>query len=341
MDAGISVFDKDVRIPGVCNDFSVIPKAHLDWFKALFVNNDRTLPPTVQEVAIVQIPHTFTLVDSSENFKTKIAKRYKDTILLVRNFMGVNYIVGAKGIYKEDDKLPIHANAHTIELCESSDMSPVVCKFKDELVEFEDAKCDSLGQINSVGMMYRNGAIYTAYDGKLIENTFMKVGNKTVYQTRMTCNVLDNATKFFDGVIFQDLLGKWFVTLPYEKGRCALLQIKELERYRILEAKAEGNICVVVGEKRGKYNRFVIAFSDNFTQYSIRKAGDIPYSSVNFTVLPNGVCILNTEMGVEVFKDDKVKVIADPPFDSSMRLFNYSGGVYYVDDKKIVSVHMK
>ncbi|GAG79848.1 unnamed protein product, partial [marine sediment metagenome] len=44
----------------------------------------------------------------------------------------------------------------------------IVCKLKDDLLTFENIGTQEIDSINASKMMYRNGAIYSTYDGKLI-----------------------------------------------------------------------------------------------------------------------------------------------------------------------------
>ena len=72
-----------------------------------------------------------------------------------------------------------------------------------------------------------------------------------------------------------------------------------------------------------------------------RISKDVSYADINLTVLPNGVAVLATDTEVEVFKDDNVKVIDQPPFNSNTKLFNVSGGICYLDGKRVFSAKMK
>lgn len=340
MKDGISIFDKNVSLPRVCNSFSVIPPLHRSWLESLFVKNLRSKPPMVDAVVtIISIPDI--TIESTADFETSIALTLPEKIHSIFNFMGVNYFVGDKHLFKETAPLPNDVNGYSACLCESSDMSPVICKLKNGLLTFEDIGSNHIAEMNANQMMYKNGAIYSIYDNKLMENTFLKMAGKVIHSTRLACNILDLSTKVFDGVVFQDLLGKCHITLPYEKGKCAFMPIKEMNGYRLLEAKAEANICVAIGEKKGKYARFILTFDKGFTSYKISITDDVTYSPVNFTVLPNGVCIMATDSEVCLFKDGKAKIILNPPFDANTKLVNFSGDVYFIDGNKLYYTKVK
>jgi hypothetical protein len=96
-----------------------------------------------------------------------------------------------------------------------------------------------------------------------------------------------------------------------------------------------------MAEKGGIYYSFVMAFNATFNSYNVRTSKDVPYSEINLTVLPNGVTVMAGNTNVEVFKDQNVKVIDNPPFNSTTKLYNYSGGIFYVDGKKIMAAKMR
>lgn len=219
-------------------------------------------------------------------------------------------------------------------------MMPIIGKLKDGMLNFETINGNIFDTVAASDIMYKNGAIYSLHDGKIFEHSFKNFSGKTIHQNRFACNALDNATCFFDGVIFQDLIGKWHITLPYEKGRCLFNPVKELNGYRILEAKSEGHLCGVMAEKQGKYDRFLLTFDEKFSTYQCEKEEDVQYGPINLTVLPNGVCIMVTESEVRIFKGDKGKKISDSPLNVSTRLYNVSGNVRFIDQNKIYGIKM-
>jgi serine/threonine protein kinase len=342
MKDGISVLDPKSSVPPICNDFSVIPPSYMAWFKEVFVKNLRCHPPKIGELApIISMPSVFNVIASSGLFETATAEEYDENILDVFNYMGINYIIGAKTILKGKATIPVDINGYDkILMCESTN-NPVVCKLKDGIMYIEDINGKEVGNIAAKDMMYRNGCIYTVNGIKLIENSFIQLGEKVIHSIRQSGNVLELATQVFDGVIFQDFTGKKHITLPYEKGKCTIMHIPELDGYRILHARSEKNVCGVMAEKSGIYYCFVMTFNENFSGYTLRTTKDVAYSEINLTVLSNGVAVMANNSTAEIFKGSNVKVFDNPPFNSTTKLFNYSGSVFYIDGKKIISAKTK
>jgi len=345
MDDGISIFDSKVTLPRTCYDFSVIPKAHYDWFQDIFVKNMRSIPPLPDESLILIPISQFKVIESTGDFDVSEKWEYPDPVLMAYNYGGADFIVTTKKIYddqKEYKKIPLEKGK--VGFCNSGDeFFPATCYLRDDNLAFfaPDKTVPVLGGVKSQDFMMRNDHIYSLWDEKIIEYSIMKTSTKFILSSKQVCNASDTTTKFFDGVIFQDLLGKQFITLPFEPGKCIFKLIKELDGYRVLEAKSERNIVIALTEKGGSYHRFIFTFNDSYSDYKLRIEDDVSYCAVNFTVKPNGVCILATDTEVQIFKDDKIKKITNAPFDATNKLMNRRGDVFFIDGNKIFSIKAK
>lgn len=344
MEKGISVFEKGVSLPKACNDFSVIPLPFLSWFKDLFVRNMRCPPPSFSDINNLVIPVSAPTIQHliSALFEVNRVLEIPENITSVFNFMGVNYLAGTTKLYKDTAPLPVDiSGSDNVLFCESGDISPVVAIQKNDKVTFSMDSGVKLGEIMGKGMMYRNGCIYTIFNGNMTENSFSRLGGRIVHMPRYAGGVLDNATQVFDGVMFQNLLGKMHITLPYEKGKLCILHIKELDGRRLLDAACRGNICIVMTEKKGIYTRFYLTFNQLFNQYSVRQEDNVPYANINMALMQNGVCILANDANVEIFKGSSVRLIDNPPFDSNDSLYVIGGGLHFVEGNKLNTARMK
>lgn len=144
------------------------------------------------------------------------------------------------------------------------------------------------------------------------------------------------------------MMGTCWMAIPYMPATCANIHVKELDGWRVLDAAYESSyksgFCIVLAEKLGKYSRFTIYFRiDDFNKYNIREDKGIDLDIVNFTVLPNGLCVtVINDMRVEAsFDNQKIKVVENPPFDSSMKLFHELSKVIFVSRRKLHSVRLK
>jgi hypothetical protein len=143
--------------------------------------------------------------------------------------------------------------------------------------------------------------------------------------------------------VLQDLLGKFYLTLPTKKGSCFSKHIPQLDAYRIVEVKSDKWVTVIVGEHKGQYDRFIVVFSRDYTSFTVRKVEDVAYDTINFTVMDNGLCaLLASTTELELFVNNKnVEVLADPPFDATMKLFSTPDGIYFSNGNSIHQIKKK
>jgi hypothetical protein len=354
MDEGISVFNKAVNLPGSCQDWSVIPKPHYEWFKKVFENNDRSIPPFADQIGAVGTTQPI-FVAGNQQFDITLAKDYGQNIRAVYFFNGMRYALTENTVFEGTREIRLTHKYKRVSLASSAIFSgggglPVIVVQEGHTTVFKDLKENNIGQIKSPDVMEYQGRIYTCNNGELIENTFYYTPangsispEKYLHTPQMVCNIFDNASKFYKGVIVQDILGTCWLAIPHAASKCSNINVKELNGARIVEAKHDSGICIVITEKGGKYDRYILCFDQKFQSYTVRKEEDIDFDNINFTTMPNGICIsVLGDTKVEIFKDNgKVKQIDKPPFNSSMKLYNDGVSVYFVSQNKLHTVKMK
>jgi len=131
--------------------------------------------------------------------------------------------------------------------------------------------------------MYAHGKIYTITNGNLMRNSFRMINNKTLHFCDQVAPIGYNS-KMYEGVIYSELLGKSYITIPREKT-CEIYNVKELNGYRVIDMKMERNICIAMAEKKNKYYRFILIFDFDKRSYDTRVNKDVTFDAINFTVL--------------------------------------------------------
>ena len=334
MDDGISVFHPGVGVPPCVNDFKVIPSRHLDYFKRVFLNGERGIPPLPDSSAPLLVPTQIVTIKGTDKLDVQEIAAYADNIMAIYSMMGIYYVATKTHIYANTKEIGRH-NAKKILLASASDGTLVTAQQSlSNKIEFRIlTQSDPVGTAQSNEMFARNNAFYTMSKGKLIENSFTAFGNKMVHRAKEVENLSTISAKIYDGCVIQDLLGKMYLTLPYKQGSCFSKHIPQLGGYRIVDAKAEKSIVVVVGEKKGKFDRIIIIFNKAFDTCDVRKVDDIAYNGINFTVMDNGMCVLlASDTELELFSTaSQAQTLTDPPFDATMKLFATSDGIFFIN----------
>jgi hypothetical protein len=177
----------------------------------------------------------------------------------------------------------------------------------------------------------------------ILEIDFIEIGNNLIVSPNQVSQSLEFASRLFDGCCVQNLLGATYVSLYPAKGQHYQLHLKELDGYKIINAKHEKRILMVIAYKNGKYYKYIYKIDNTYTTYqSPRIINDISLSGLNFTVLDNGICVhLNDEEKLELFNGPNIKEIEDPTvLSGDMKLISYGVQVMFVRDDKVYSLKM-
>ncbi len=337
MKNNISVFDPDVKVPKCLQDFSNIPPAHLAWYKKIFINGERGIPPESGDLSTMTKQSPAIIIDGN-GLKVELLHDYIHSILGVYHYNNLRYVVTTHGVFKQETEVTKFSKPQVNMLLGNVlCVSPIIAMKVGDSVAFFDLDKQKLGEISADSYMQYNGSIYTIRNSVLTENYFEQIGS-IKHLTKAVATVTENSSKMFPGVICQDIFGAMKLTIPYEHKKCANVAIPELNGYRIIDAKRSGQICVLIGEKMGIFDRVVIYFNDTFTSYEFRKDVDVDYRSVNMMLKQNGMAITIKDLNtLELFYDIKrgYKEIVDSPIDMNMNLCDGAAQTMFANNSQL------
>jgi hypothetical protein len=280
-------------------------------------------------------------VISAAGLAVDLVHDYLETIMDLYMFEGTRYVITENAIFKHDKKIfDFTRKPKDICLVNVPGNVPVIGVKRDSLLGFFDLGRNELGQVAADDFMTSNGYAYTIRNDGLFQHNFIVLG-KTKLVTKKLASVVSNNTKLFKGVAIQELYGKCRMTVPYEFNRVANIQIPELNGYRIIDASCQGRFCVVIGESKGKYDKFIIYFNEDFTSYETEVESDISYRSVNFMVKQNGMALIAKDGNTLELRYDihsGCKEISDAPIEDSMQLHDGITEVLFINGTKLQSV---
>ena len=315
MDQNQSVFEKGVKLPPSCQNFSVIPKKHLDWYKAVFMKGERSIPPFAEEV-LLSVP-TGRLVSSKGQFTVELVHDYGSTIRKVFFLNSKQFVVLSSAIYQGTDKVfdfkkPIDKTP--FELVDVLGEDPLMCYLINGKVSFFDLNKNLISTIDSETMMEAHGLVYTVLNGDLIENSFERLG-KVIHRTQVVSSLCPSY-RVFPGVVVQDDFMKCHLAIPYEKGFCANIHVTELDGARIVDARHEGTVTLLMVENKGEYWKYTLYHNHNYSRYTL-KASRTDLYALNIVGLPNGLHVMADNDKVSVFSDQvSGRDLVDAPLDA-------------------------
>jgi len=346
MQHGISVFNQDVGVPKAAFPFDVIPKGYRDWYEAVFEKGTRCAPPMDIGAAMVFVPKIVTLTGTQYldileigDYDGDIMDFWSDGHKLV--------VATTKAMYvdKTQSGKPAKATGATFTPRGSR---PVQVDSSGQSLTMTDMtlKKNLPFGLAVKEVSYTNGRIYIRTADRIHEVVFTEAGNNIIPSTKEAAQVLEHATRLYSGVAIQNLLGSTYVSLFPESGKSYQIPIKELDGYRIVDAKFEGGVLMVVGQKAGKYDRLIFRFDLKDQTYDVREVEDIQPTGLNFVTLDSGICVSITEdEKMEAFSVRKnsssIKVIDDPVVGGDMKLGKHTGAVVVAKGNKMYKVKMK
>ena len=345
MKANVSVFDPKVKTPSTTRGFATIPTEYRRWFEQIFVHGERLAPPAMAG-AIGVAPVQVKIVESDGNFAITVIGEYEGKVLNAqeRNSDPFVTIEGKQYIGKQPlgDVLPRDAVA--IDHQESGgllfawiDDGHLVVKEHDSGALLPDALlADSLMVVNDRLMIVR--------DDRFSEIVIHELGEKGNFRlsTGKRWDILPNASKAYDGILFQNVFGAPYITIPHCKGGKLLgmpIHCPELKSFRVIDARHRGGVVIVSGYRGEAIEQLILIFDEKYSRYSVRVDGDCDSAEINFVTLDNGTVVrIATDGAVELFTnkiDDKgVTLIKDTKISSAMRLTQVGGmAAFYKHDK--------
>lgn len=352
MEKHVSIFNSDTRLPPTTRDFSHIPSEYMNWFICLFEKGERIPPPLVAGLLNVMQMKT-QLVESTNNFEITFLREYDSQIQKYFNYNGQEAVITSDKTYI--GKLDYNLNVNDGQVIFTKKyLKPIVAKIERKQLKLYDLKAKKpiLTNIAAKQMMVYNNTLFVVMTNKLAEVQFIEMGDNIIptLNAAKTRDIMPNSTKVYEGIIFNSLLGKPYLTVPFDhdKGINFLpIYVKELEGYRTpLDVKHEDGVCVIIGHKDNVYDRLTLRFSRDGT-YDCRVQENVSLDfGVNFTVLANGLVISIVDDGVlEIFKKDKnnrdLKIIKDPDIHIDMLLCHDGLNVQFHRDDKLYKLVVK
>lgn len=306
MQNNISVMHSGVTMPPVVLPFDVIPSNWRDWYKAIFEEGKRLDPPFDGQVMVVVLPKV-TKVTGSNNFNINLVDDYGEDIIQYLVLNNMKLALTSKGLYlgnRLDAKVPPKSSigmtpkmSHVIAAnINSGKLSLYNASLGKQLVT--DISADKL--------MTYDGRLYAKNSDRFYELEFTELAVNTMVSLKCVATVLENGTQVFDGVLVQNLLGSYHFSVFPKPHIHQQVKISELNSYRIMDAKFDNNVLMVVGEHKGKYDKFVIRFDADYQSYDLRVVKDIVPAGLNFVTLDNGICAhINEDGDMELFFNQK------------------------------------
>jgi hypothetical protein len=343
MRANVSVLRAGVSVPASCLPFSVIPPAYLDWYKAVFEEGKRLPPPEGAQPALNLAAPAARPPVESDQFEVAEIHEYAGDI--IRHDGSIT--VTDSSVFFEGREYPKPRCG--AKVAATPRLRHLVAAFMGasgpRFLDLTDGRELPLGASGEEVALHE-GQFYVKQGENIFAVELMERQRSILPGLKPVANVMMNSTRLFEGVAIQSLLGAYYAALFPAPGVCRQVRLRELDGYRVLEARLCRNVLVIVAVKGGRYDKFTLRFADDFGGYDLRLSPDVSSTNINLTVLDSGVVLQMTDDdGLEVFSRVKdspgMKIIRDPFLRSDVRLFHVGAQALAARGGKLYKIKMR
>jgi hypothetical protein len=360
MKDNISIFNSETSLPVAARDFSYIPTAYYEWFVKIFEKGKRLPPPYVAGLLKV-IPITAELIQSTGNFVIKLLRKYDEDIISHKTVHGTHVVsTRSNTVYIDRTHYKMNLVGGDIVFTPRT-LIPLVARIREE--DSMLTVCEMDGTLLNLTLKVSrkifsiDNAIYVFHKGDLTEISVNELNKKPIASVSNVWKIMPKSSRNFDSFIYQTVLGKSYVVIPYHKvgkSYCAIKNIPELDEYKVVDGKHDNHVCMLIGVKEHTYHRIILRFDEHYDTYDTRIMEDIDYPNINFVTLDNGVVVsIDEHAVVEIFSNkpvlseveglgsSKVKRIEDPEIKTEMILSKDGTNVLFYTANKLYSLKMR
>ncbi len=345
MDKGISVFNKDCRMPPATYPLSSIPRGHLKWFEEIFEKGERKAPPLPDVVGVQVVNKPVKVISGNDKFIIEQVRVYNSDVTSTQFINGVCYVITGNTIYADAriiKQTQAFIKGSQRDVIEIRGVGVGFIEF-DRLTSnlyFRDFNNNEYGKFNSTGYFIRHGLIYYVCASNLIQVQLAVMGSRVQLQSQVVANIYPLHT-VYDGVVIQNMLGTYRASIPYEPGRCELVNLTELKGQRIISAKYLGGKLIILSESNGHYNKYILIFTKDHKSYTVRWEKNVNLQDIEFIVKDNGVCLSMDEQNLEIFLDNTTIKRFSSPLDGDETLICHQNEVFYYQENKLFKIKSK
>jgi hypothetical protein len=350
MKANLPIMDSSVSYPqAACQPLTVVPDPWMQWYKAVFQDGKRVAPPGVGVISTVGVVIPVKVVAGSQVFDMNKIGEFGEPVTIYYYHDGVEAAICGNDVVVNKHSYPLYSTAIKNVAFTPKSNQPVCCWMEGGMVRLHEPLSNRHipFHCSATNIMDYDGRVYVQNGMNIIEVIFTEMSGNTLASPHVVGTCMEKNAVFYDGVVIQNLFDAHYASVFPVTKQCRQFALRELDGYRIVDAKYEGGVLMVVGVDRlGKYDRFVFRLAKDFSGYDVRKLADIVHTGLNFTVLPNGVCVSMTEdESIEVFKAEKdsggVKQYKDPAVKGDMELSHQGPQTVFTRGKEVYTISVR
>ncbi len=281
MEAQVSVFDPEVKLPPSCLPFSLIPDDWRCWYEQLFEEGLRSPPPGTQASASHHLPPMPPAI-AAPQIELEVMARYPESILKVLQGPQACLVLTEGGLYLGDQQLSTAPSGAAV-LGFDSQGAPLALERTQLYTPAPRSLPLKLSQVSGA-----EGALYGLCEDQLLALQIFK----GAILPRRWARLLPRAARLWPGVALQAVgTSTWCWLLEARDVRG--FSLPELRAHRLMEARAERGALMVLGFSKGRYDRLL--FRSTRRGYDCEIQEDVAPEALEFVHLKSGVLVWRWE----------------------------------------------
>lgn len=336
-----SIFNSKVSVNSAVRDFDIIPTHYKEWYNNLFEMGIRNAAPL--NIFSAKVENKIKSKIAVFNEKVKSLNIYENDVNILdfimyenlmfikdeQKFINIKTKESFKYKNKESNIIFINNIPHLIK----SDITVKMMNL--DTKEIIDTN------IGSDNVFVISNRIYNTFNTKLSE--LKLVFNKMCIEN--SWEIIKENLDFLENLFIQKIGNRNILYIPYEQSSCAIINMPELEGYRIINAMYKNRILNLVVYKNNKYERLIIKFNEIMKSYKIIYREETDILSINATTLINGVflSIIDDEqifMTLNNFEKDNINIINDKNIKLLHKLYSNKNDTFIIIDNKINKISL-
>ncbi|MCB9545731.1 MAG: hypothetical protein H6706_07685 [Myxococcales bacterium] len=289
MQAGVSVFHPDVRVPAAAAPVDTLPPAWRAWYADLFAAGHRRPPPSSFDAAVVVAPAPVALppggleVTRLDRLEGRLLRLFTDALYRVA--------VTEAGVFLDGRRLQVEPAAVQVVAFSPRARRPVAVDARGPIPVLTDL---TTGATLPFGLAAdavagQDGQVWLKAGDQVHRLALTEAGDRLFASAQPVAQVLPHAARLFPGVVIQSLLGATYVSLLAD-DQARQIRVPDLDGFTVLDARHSRGVLIVAGHRGGRYARMVFRFAADDTWD--RRDEDGAVGVPPCLVLPSGVCLV-------------------------------------------------
>lgn len=345
MAKAVSVFSPDVSVNNAVRDFSLIPPSYKQWMTSMFDGKQRCPAP----LDMVMTPVSKAVQAAIASAALNMSEVYSaDSMVL-----GV-YASDQSVAYKTERHFVVgkqlipYSHGNTNLVFSPRTQTPMLVRIHDGKIMMLDTVTKKVYEddFNLKSMFVYQNRIYGVSNEYIQEISVHENSNGMVIVSGVAEAIMPLSTELYTNVLIQHMLGSMYLTIPSLRDVFLQIRIPELESKRVINAKYEKGVLVVVTlDANSDYTHLCYKVNEQTGRFEALMQYPSDNPAINFAVLDNGIAVLEENGTFHIFNNElgksQVKSITDPALTKQLNLTHHRMTLLGIDGKDLLHLSMK